>query len=133
MMRTTVRWNSLWTRTHKVQRADLTCDVIKKLAPFVLSKLWILVADWSIRWSRDMLLKSFDFNGNLHKDLTPQEQLFCLLWTFLSCAFPYFWKKSVIFDRTKLLIGHQMSNSYLMRNGVFGEVFFYLILRTTSN
>ena len=24
---------------HKVQKADLTCDVIKKLAPFVLSKL----------------------------------------------------------------------------------------------
>ena len=23
----------------KVQRADLTCDVLKKLAPFVLSKL----------------------------------------------------------------------------------------------
>ena len=27
------------TRNIKVQRADLTCDVIKKLAPFVLSKL----------------------------------------------------------------------------------------------
>ena len=40
----------------KVQRADLTCDVIKKLAPFVLSKLWILVADWSMRWSRDTFL-----------------------------------------------------------------------------
>ena len=25
--------------TDKVQRADLTCDVIRKLAPFVLSKL----------------------------------------------------------------------------------------------
>ena len=32
------------------------CDVIKKLAPFVLSKLWILVADWSMRWSRDTFL-----------------------------------------------------------------------------
>ena len=40
----------------KVQRADLTCDVIKKVAPFVLSKLWILVADWSMRWSRDTFL-----------------------------------------------------------------------------
>ena len=27
------------TKIHKVQRADLTCDVIKKVAPFVLSKL----------------------------------------------------------------------------------------------
>ena len=40
----------------KVQRADLMCDVIKKLAPFVLSKLWILVADWSMHWSRDTFL-----------------------------------------------------------------------------
>ena len=29
----------------KVQRADLTCNVIRKVASFVLSKLWILVAD----------------------------------------------------------------------------------------
>ena len=41
---------------HKVQRADVTCDVIKKFALFVLSKLWILVADWSICWSRDTFL-----------------------------------------------------------------------------
>ena len=27
------------TGDFKVQRVDLTCDVIKKLAPFVLSKL----------------------------------------------------------------------------------------------
>ena len=40
----------------KVQRADLTCDVIKKVAPFVLSKLWILVADWSMGLSRDTFL-----------------------------------------------------------------------------
>ena len=40
----------------KVQRADLMCDVIKKLAPFVLSKLWILIADWLMRWSHDMFL-----------------------------------------------------------------------------
>ena len=40
----------------KVQRADLKCDVIKKVAPFVLSKLWILIADWSMRWSRDTFL-----------------------------------------------------------------------------
>ena len=40
----------------KVERADLTCDVIRKLAPFVLSKLWILVADWSMCWSRDTFL-----------------------------------------------------------------------------
>ena len=40
----------------KVQRADLTCDVIKKLAPFVLSKLWILITDWSMRWSCDTFL-----------------------------------------------------------------------------
>ena len=40
----------------KVQRADLTCNVIRKVAPFVLSKLWILVDDWSMRWSRDMFL-----------------------------------------------------------------------------
>ena len=32
----------------KVERADLTCDVIKKVAPFVLSKLWILVARWLV-------------------------------------------------------------------------------------
>ena len=41
----------------KVQGADLMCDVIRKVAPFVLSKLWIIVADWSMRWSRDTLLK----------------------------------------------------------------------------
>ena len=40
----------------KVQRADLTCDVIRKVTPFVLRKLWILVADWSMRWSRDTFL-----------------------------------------------------------------------------
>ena len=40
----------------KVERADLMCDVIKKVAPFVLSKLWILVADWSMSWSRDTFL-----------------------------------------------------------------------------
>jgi len=40
----------------KVPRADLTCDVIRKVAPFVLSKVWILVAHWSMRWSRDMFL-----------------------------------------------------------------------------
>ena len=40
----------------KVQRADLTCDVIKKLAPFVLSKFWILVSDWSMCWSHDTFL-----------------------------------------------------------------------------
>ena len=40
----------------KVQRADLTCDVIRKSAPFVLSKLCILVADWSMRWSSDTFL-----------------------------------------------------------------------------
>ena len=28
----------------------------QKLAPFVLSKLWILVADWSMHWSRDTFL-----------------------------------------------------------------------------
>ena len=32
------RW-SKFNNFSKVQRADLTCDVIKKLAPFVLSKL----------------------------------------------------------------------------------------------
>ena len=47
---------NLWQYPSKVQRADLTCDVIKKLAPFALSKLWILVADWSMRWSRDTFL-----------------------------------------------------------------------------
>ena len=31
-------------------------DVIKKVALFVLSKLSILVADWSMRWSRDTFL-----------------------------------------------------------------------------
>ena len=40
----------------KVQRADLTCDVIRKVPPFVLSKLWILVADWSMHCSRDTFL-----------------------------------------------------------------------------
>ena len=34
----------------------LMCDDIKKLAPFVLSMLWILVADWSMPWSRDTFL-----------------------------------------------------------------------------
>ena len=43
-------------RNPKVQRANLTCDVIRKVALFVLSKLWILVADWSMRWSRDTFL-----------------------------------------------------------------------------
>ena len=43
-------------KVSKVQRADLTCDGIKKVAPFVLSKLWILVADWSMHWSRDTFL-----------------------------------------------------------------------------
>ena len=41
---------------YKVQRVDLTCDVIRKVAPFVLSKLRILVADWSMHWSRDTFL-----------------------------------------------------------------------------
>ena len=41
----------------QVQRVNLTCDVIKKLAPFALSKLWILVADRSMRWSHDTFLK----------------------------------------------------------------------------
>ena len=44
------------TQEIKVQRADLTCDVIKKLAPFVLSKLWILVDDFSMCWSLDTFL-----------------------------------------------------------------------------
>mgnify|MGYP001188682732 CR=1 FL=1 len=39
-----------------VQRTDLTCDVIRKVAPFVLSKLCILIADWSMLWSRDTFL-----------------------------------------------------------------------------
>ena len=38
------------------QRTDLMCDVTKTLAPFVLSKLWILVADWSMHWSHDTFL-----------------------------------------------------------------------------
>ena len=62
-------------------------------------------------WDMECLL-----NGKSHKDLTSQKQLFCLFCTFLSCTFPYFWRKGVIFDRAKLLIGHQMTNSYLMRN-----------------
>ena len=41
----------------KEKRADHTCDVIKKVAPFVLSKLCILIADWSMRWSRDTTLQ----------------------------------------------------------------------------
>ena len=45
--------------TRKVHRADLMCDVIKKLALFVLSKLWILVADWPMRWSCDTFLIKF--------------------------------------------------------------------------
>ena len=44
-----------------VPRADLTRDVIKKVAPFVLSKLWILVAHWSMRWSRDTFLIKLRF------------------------------------------------------------------------
>ena len=40
----------------KVQRADLTRDIIKKVDSFVLSKLWILVADWSMHWSHDTFL-----------------------------------------------------------------------------
>ena len=56
----------LWC--HKVQRADLTCDVIRKVAPFVLSKLWILVADWSLHRSHDtflikLRLYEFDLSG----------------------------------------------------------------------
>ena len=49
-------YNYFMQLTFKVQRADLTCDVIRKVAPFVLSKLWTLVTDWSMRWSRDMFL-----------------------------------------------------------------------------
>ena len=55
---------------HKVQRADLTCDVIKKLAPFVLNKLWILVADWSMRWSCETFLiklRLYDFILKFYK------------------------------------------------------------------
>ena len=48
-----VTWGGI---TGKVQMADLTCDVIRKVVLFVLSKLWILVADWSMRWSRDRFL-----------------------------------------------------------------------------
>ena len=37
--------------------ADLMCDVIRNsLRPFVLSKLWILVTDLSMHWSRDTFL-----------------------------------------------------------------------------
>ena len=32
-------WTTHTAFPHKVQRADLTCDVIRKVAPFVLSKL----------------------------------------------------------------------------------------------
>ena len=39
-----------------VQRTDLTCDIIRKVAPFVLSKLCILVADWLMLWSRNTFL-----------------------------------------------------------------------------
>ena len=47
----------LWKKKKiKVQRVDLMCDVIRKIAPFVLSKLWRLVADWSMRWSCDTFL-----------------------------------------------------------------------------
>ena len=35
-------------------------------------------------WDMECLL-----NENLHKDLTPPKQLFCLLCTFLSYTFPY--------------------------------------------
>ena len=51
----------------KVQMADLTCDVIKKVAPFVLSKLWILVADWSMRWSPDTFLIKLQLYAGLQK------------------------------------------------------------------
>ena len=50
----TVKSRDFWGA--KVKRADLTCDVIKKVAPFVLSKLWILIDDWSMCWSRDTVL-----------------------------------------------------------------------------
>ena len=51
--------SSFWLLDHmiKVQRADLMCDVNKKLAPFVLSKLWILVADWSMHVTRQVSYK----------------------------------------------------------------------------
>ena len=55
-LRSHQRWLNLRKLYVKVQRADLTCDVIKKLAPLVLSKLWILVPDWSMHWSRDTFL-----------------------------------------------------------------------------
>ena len=45
-----------WSISLKVQRADLMCDIIRKVPPFVLSKLWILVADWSMRRSCDTFL-----------------------------------------------------------------------------
>ena len=51
-----------WGRGHKLYLKAkgpilrLTCDVIRKVALFVLSKLWILVDNWSMCWSRERFL-----------------------------------------------------------------------------
>ena len=60
----------------------LQCDIIKKLGPFVLSKLWILLADWSMRWSRDTFLKKLRLylllcgkNNQKYKSVTSSKTL----------------------------------------------------------
>ena len=70
----------------KVQRADLTCDVIRKVAPFVLSKLWVLIDDWSMCWSRDTFLIKLRLYLRMQprfSDLVPT--LIDALWQNLCC------------------------------------------------
>ena len=53
-------------------KVHLTCDVIRKVTPFVLSKLWILVADWSMHWSPDTFLIKLRLLSLLHQNKTFQ-------------------------------------------------------------
>ena len=52
------------------------CDVIRKVAPFVLSKLWILVTDWSMHWSCD----------TFHIKLRLYQKLFWPFTVWLNCS-----------------------------------------------
>ena len=89
----------------KVHRANLTYDVIWKVAPFVLSKLWILIADWSMRWSRDtfiikLWLKNIYSNLLKQKDMEMIGLTICYAYyTFIS----FFLKNSCFLRKLKLI------------------------------
>ena len=112
----------------KVQRAHLTCDVIRKVAPFVLSKLWILVADWSMRWSRDTFLiklRLYSLNKEIQisksiKDapftITPsmRNEKIITKFSFLMEFFKKFWQHQFSFCN-KACQG-QRRNAYLLQH-----------------